>query len=636
MTTDQRHYRVTLHSYDDKESFREDMETPGGNLYIPDRAVEPHKVSSISRTIDYYLTDSEAEMIRLDPRVMSVELSMKESGISIEPLSVPETQSSSNWDLSDNVASNMLNWGLVRCTRPRPELVKTGESYPNAFGYSEDVEFFNNQPPGFKFLGWNTLKMQTRTAFGWNIAQNFWDIVGTVAKSGNSWGDYGGSGYYNTSINANVTLGATGKHVDVVVVDGGIVPASHPEYAKRPDGTGGTRCIQYNWYQHNSVLGNGANGTYPYTGAATSRFGHRIDFNDHAMHCTGTVAGITQGWAKEANIYNISFSEPDVIDYVREFHKNKPVNPATGRKNPTVCTNSWGTFLPAVLNPSDVRWVKYRGIMYDKPPFTAQQLSNWGIYVGAPHRVSARNSAINASVIDAIKEGIIFVAAAGNFSYRNDSANGPDFNNEISYNSPANFPIINSTVTWYNRGPSPGGVQDDSVRLQIGALWTTPWDAKANFSNCGPGVDFYAPGYNIMSAYLNKPNIKVAVPDTRNQNFYLQKLQGTSMATPQVAGIAACLAEVYPYWTNKELKKYLIETSEKDQIVAAPTIFGSPFFHYDIKGSPNRIVKFRNQRNPTGSSTVPVVGITYPKQQHGNRDAGNGVRTFPRPRSSRK
>ena len=635
MSSEQRQYRVTLNSYEDKESFRDDMETPGGNLYIPDRIVDPFKVSSISRTIDYYLTDEEADQLRQDPRVYAVELTMKESGISIEPLGVPATQTSSNWDVSDIVAANMLNWGLVRCTRTRPKLVKTGDSYPNAVGMSTDITAFNSKPVGFKFLPWNTLKMQTKTASGWNIATSYWDLVGVAVKSGDSWGDYSGSGYYNTSITASVTLGASGKNVDLVVVDGGIVPTGHPEYAKNPDGSGGTRCIQYNWYQHNAALGNGANGTYPYSGSATSQFGHKIEYSYHAMHCTGTAGGVTQGWAKEANIYNITFFEPDVIDYVREFHRNKPINPLTGRKNPTVCTNSWGSFLPAATSAADVKKVVYRGTTYNAP-FTAQQLSNWGVYLGGQYRMSARNAATDASVADAIKEGIIFIAAAGNFSYRNDSASGPDFDNEVTYDATIFGTVKVPYTTKYNAGPSPGGLKDDSTRLQIGALWVTPWDAKANFSNCGPGIDFYAPGYNIISAFLNNPNIKPAVPDSRNGNFYLQKLQGTSMATPQVAGIAACLMEIYPHWNNKELKKYLIETCEKDQIVESPTTYGNPFFDYDIKGSPNRIVKFKNQRNNTGSSSGPIVGITYPKQQYGIRNPAGGVVAFPRTRSGKK
>ena len=35
-----REYIVTLYKYEDLDSFYEDMETPGGNLYIPSRAVE--------------------------------------------------------------------------------------------------------------------------------------------------------------------------------------------------------------------------------------------------------------------------------------------------------------------------------------------------------------------------------------------------------------------------------------------------------------------------------------------------------------------------------------------------------------------------------------------------------------------
>ena len=64
-------------------------------------------------------------------------------------------------------------------------------------------------------------------------------------------------------------------------------------------------------------------------------------------------AGNTQGWARDANIYNINFHpagsgyggnswDEYLWDYVRYFHKNKPVNTSTGRRNPTIMNNSWG------------------------------------------------------------------------------------------------------------------------------------------------------------------------------------------------------------------------------------------------------------------------------------------------------
>ena len=44
-----REWIVTIHKREDLEGFYEDMETPGGNLLIPDRAVEVSNKRPISR-----------------------------------------------------------------------------------------------------------------------------------------------------------------------------------------------------------------------------------------------------------------------------------------------------------------------------------------------------------------------------------------------------------------------------------------------------------------------------------------------------------------------------------------------------------------------------------------------------------
>jgi len=157
-----------------------------------------------------------------------------------------------------------------------------------------------------------------------------------------------------------IEMSQTGKNVDVIIVDDDGIVFDHPEYAVNADGTGGSRAIRYNWAQHNPQVTGGAAGTYVY-GVA-----------DHPSHVAGTVAGNTQGWARDANIYNLYFyvgfpAEPFsyVFDYVRQFHANKSVNINTGRKNPTIVNNSWGwSIFPANWEMSDITAVTYRGTRY--------------------------------------------------------------------------------------------------------------------------------------------------------------------------------------------------------------------------------------------------------------------------------
>lgn len=286
----QKEYIVTLYNMQDLESFYEDMETPGGDLYIPNREVHCSERRPVSRSTHYMLTEWEAEELKKDPRVRFVEIHPRYLGVKAGTY---EAQTSTNWNKSGSTSNVMRNWGLLRC--------------------------YEGQD-----------------------------------RSG--WGSDG-----TTNQTATINLNTTGRNVDVVVIDENGIVWDHPEYAVNADGTGGTRTQQYNWFQHDPAVKGTAPSTYIY-GAGT-----------HSTHVSGTVAGNTQGWARDANIYNIYYlagdnnnlNFPYVMDYVREFHKNKSVNIATGRKNPTITNNSWGmSIFPSEWSFSDITAVTYRGTRY--------------------------------------------------------------------------------------------------------------------------------------------------------------------------------------------------------------------------------------------------------------------------------
>ena len=89
---------------------------------------------------------------------------------------------------------------------------------------------------------------------------------------------------------------------------------------------------------------------------------------EHGAHCTGNVAGNTQGWARDANIYNLTYY--DDPQYVLKFHKEKPINPETGRPNPTVMNNSWGYRLGSWYYSfsNKTKQIIYRGTNYSPLP----------------------------------------------------------------------------------------------------------------------------------------------------------------------------------------------------------------------------------------------------------------------------
>ncbi|MFE4366833.1 S8 family serine peptidase [Streptomyces sp. NPDC056835] len=103
-------------------------------------------------------------------------------------------------------------------------------------------------------------------------------------------------------------------------------------------------------------------------------------------------------------------------------------------------------------------------------------------------------------------------------------------------------------------GASPAGA---SGVYTVGA--TDSEDQEARFSNHGTCLETYAPGVAIVSARLGGGSVA---------------LNGTSMASPHVAGVAALYKEENPSATPKEVADWLTERSTKD--VVFPISGGSP------------------------------------------------------------
>ncbi|MGW6742557.1 S8 family peptidase [Streptomyces sp. NPDC055025] len=103
-------------------------------------------------------------------------------------------------------------------------------------------------------------------------------------------------------------------------------------------------------------------------------------------------------------------------------------------------------------------------------------------------------------------------------------------------------------------GVSPAGA---TSALAVGA--TDKQDGEARFSNYGRCLTTYAPGVAIVSAKLGGGS---------------STLNGTSMASPHVAGVAALLKAKYPTASPAELTGWLTDASTKD--VVRPISTGSP------------------------------------------------------------
>ncbi len=142
------------------------------------------------------------------------------------------------------------------------------------------------------------------------------------------------------------------------------------------------------------------------------------------------------------------------------------------------------------------------------------------------------SSALHSAIIRAANAGILFVAAAGN-----GGADGVGDNNDAVASYPSGYSTLQGTTT---QGPA----AYDSV-ISVAAL--TSSGTRASYSNYGATtVDIAAPGSGIFS--------------TLPGNTY-GSYNGTSMATPHVAGTAALYASVFPQASAAAIRTAILSTA---------------------------------------------------------------------------
>lgn len=485
------------------------------------------------------------------------------------------------------------------------------------------------------------------------------------------------------NIRASIELEYQGKNVDVVIVDDAPCPMNHPEFLSNDDNTGFSRVQNIDWnrterYRSNFnvppfskehpdpvsvVFDTYLSAPYHFYDCAfprnissdNSRFGATRD-DTHGVHVAGTACGNTHGWAKKSNIFHMYFQHKSFLnssvwmagEHLLNFHLNKPINPHTGRKNPTVANMSFGSFQIG-WSISQITSINHRGQIYNIP-FSAQGLtanltqgsnvvnvtSTAGLFVGQytanpsgfglfggsgtvsiirinnetqfevtnahatsgviqfdvvgwdPNRLidefgilvtSVRpnllepyttepwpwiffhgvyDPVLSAYVEDAIAAGVVVVAAAGNTGYKVDAPDGEDYDNYYTLGS--------DYRNYYHRGSSPANAPGV---ISVGSMSGKVPEYKSYFSCAGSGVDIYAPGEGIQSPLrefirlgFRSGNIWNAVEEPRDPYYMIGRQSGTSMASPQVAGMIACYLEKEPAATPAEAKQWIIDNGK--------------------------------------------------------------------------
>ncbi|MBW1597142.1 S8 family peptidase [Streptomyces sp. JJ38] len=195
-----------------------------------------------------------------------------------------------------------------------------------------------------------------------------------------------------------------------------------------------------------------------------------------------------------------------------------------------------------------------------------------GTVAGSTFGVAPAAKLVSVRVLDCEGKGSMGGIVAGlDWTARN--AEGPAVLNGSlggSYSFATNMATENLAASGVLPVVAAGNADEDACRVSpasarsavtVGA--TRRDDAEASFSNHGRCLDLYAPGQAIVSARLGGGSVA---------------LNGTSMASPHVAGVAALAKDEYGDVSSAALARWLADTASKDKVRSIDP------------GSPNRLL----------------------------------------------
>ena len=517
---DRNEYIVTLKKGVDLAAFNDEMISDHGSAVIPNRAIDvANERPGSNRFIHYYLTKREAKLLRLEDRVLNVELTVKDNpDIIITKAAVQ----SGNFNKPNGVFwEDNINWGLIRST-----------STSNVYGTG--------------------LEPTTST--------------------------------YKYPVD--------GRGVDIVIMDSGI-DFDHPEF--------GNRVQRINWAEEA-----GLSNTIQQDPA------HDTDPDGHGTHVAAIAAGETYGWAKNAHIYSLhvdlgvdttGYSIEDAFDVLLGWHNAK----TNGR--PTIVNMSWGVTFQ-IANANIISGV-YQGLEWFAGDLTRTQIwQNFGIVAWNNDNVilPASYTSIDVAVDELIDAGIHVITAAGNSLCKVDLDFGVDYDNTVTLETATGL----LATLFTNRPSSPYSIN----AINVAALDHTTVNGADKIwylSDRGPAIDIFAAGSDIMSAYSSITPISQRANSAyyRNENFKQASLSGTSMAAPQVAGVAALYAQVNKSINPKDLKDAIKRDGLKTQIHDTDSSTDYTNYNLSLLGSPNNILlsKYRD-KDPGSYSNVFYANFT--------------------------
>jgi hypothetical protein len=305
---------------------------------------------------------------------------------------------------------------------------------------------------------------------------------------------------------------------------------------------------------------------------------------EHGTPCGALTFGRTQGWAYNANKWNLDLygsygtGIEAGFDLTKLFHQLKPKNTAYNTKDPTVMSNSYG--YRANKDPSgSTYYYTHRGgseVGYTTEPTFISHMGTQGD--GGRWKSEMKTNSLTTALDELIDSGVIFVCAAGNSNQKCVSSTHPDYDNYITDTSGQSLADssftefgVEVTGTTNRRGfPQQGGqfTDTDSVvkykTINVGALdddYVNGLEGKVGYSDRGNSIDCYAPADGTLSAnksYTNEgPRVDTYVNFSYAPVAYDCAFSVTSAACPVAAGFIATVIEHNRDWTWREVLAWI-------------------------------------------------------------------------------
>lgn len=541
---------------------------------IPDREVAVSSpLKNSKRVTTFLLTDDEAETLKNDSRVQSVQLDYTER----DDIFATHTQiSNHNFTRTETTDSNFGNWGLKRHTEENlsnyndnGSLTEGNESLDfNLSGEGVDIVVMDSglDPKHPDFNDENGLSRVQQI--------NWWDVF---LKANNGVLD----SYYDRPTFA----------------------LSHqPEFYYRDYNGHGTSCASI---------------------AAGKRFG--IAKKAHIYLAKANIDGI--GW-------NMTFT--DWFDTLIYWHNRKGNNRPTILNNSWAMRGREHRYSEVTggrfrLNEGDDYTVWSNNNFSDQfianyaqmriNPFNATPSDYSGSSPALHVLGNVQDFAIDAMIEEMHDAGIHIFNAAGNNGHRVVSPDHHEYDNfaNVEYYNPVNIETgtLNTREYYYNRPASPyfkDAFEVGAMDVDMHGTGGSKKDQLIYYSERGSAVDMYSATHcgSAQSTWITDRDSTFTYPD--DSNFKAKIFTGTSCATPNMVGVASCYLSANPNLTPSQLKTKMLDDAKTNLLHEAGTNWNDYNAFLD---SNNKILYNRYNQNVSITTTnVNIQNATFGSFKH--------------------